>query len=182
MTEPGTSTKQHASGRPQRQQLWQLAWRTPAGWLALGLGSGLSPIAPGTAGSAMALALAWLWLQCLMWLQWPLLWPSLGMIALVFVLGVLASDSVCRQLKTHDHGAVVVDEFVGQWLVLLLAPVTLGGWLAAFLLFRLFDISKPWPARAADRHIHGGIGVMLDDVLAAGYAMLVLLAYQQLMT
>jgi len=181
MTEPKPVPYPHRSGRQQRQQLWQLAWRTPAGWLALGLGSGLSPIAPGTAGSAMALLLAWLWLQLLAMAGWPTLWPSLGMIALVFVLGVLAADVICNKLKTHDHGAVVVDEFVGQWLVLLVVPVSIAGWLAAFLLFRLFDIIKPWPIRAADRHIHGGIGVMLDDVLAAGYAMLVLLAYQQLM-
>ncbi len=168
------------TNKQQRQQLRQLAWRHPAGWLALGFGSGLSPIAPGTTGSAMALLLAWLWLQLMAWLSWPLLWPSLGMIVLVFVLGVLASDVICNKLKTHDHGAVVVDEFVGQWLVLLVVPVSISGWLAAFLLFRLFDISKPWPIRAADRHIHGGIGVMLDDVLAAGYAVLVVLAYQLL--
>jgi phosphatidylglycerophosphatase A len=181
MTEPNAAKSQNTDQQTQRQQLRQLAWRNPAGWLALGFGSGLSPIAPGTAGSAMALALAWLWLHGFAWLEWPLLWPSLGMIALVFVLGVLAADVVCNRLKTHDHGAVVVDEFVGQWLVLLVAPVSIAGWLAAFLLFRLFDIIKPWPARAADRNIHGGIGVMLDDVFAAAYAMLVLLAYQQLM-
>jgi len=173
-------TTQPGNKLQQRQQLRQLAWRHPAGWLALGLGSGLSPIAPGTAGSAMGLLLAWLWLQLLLWLGVPLLWPSLSMIALIFVLGVLSSDVVCKKLNSHDHGAVVVDEFVGQWLVLLLVPATISGWLAAFLLFRLFDISKPWPIRAADRHIHGGIGVMLDDVLAAGYAVLVILAYQWL--
>jgi len=180
MTDSDDMADQYSQPSQQRQQLRQLAWRHPAGWLALGLGSGLSPIAPGTAGSAMALLLAWLWLQILAWLGWPLLWPSLSMIALVFVLGVLASDVVCKKLDSHDHGAVVVDEFVGQWLVLLLVPVSISGWLAAFLLFRLFDIIKPWPIRAADRHIHGGIGVMLDDVLAAGYAMLVMVLLQLL--
>lgn len=73
----------------------------------------------------------------------------------------------------HDHGCIVFDEFVGQWLVLTVTPHTPGWYLLAFVLFRLMDIWKPWPIREADHRLQGGTGIMLDDVLAAGYAALV---------
>lgn len=162
----------------ERQALIRLALTTPAGWLAIGFGSGLSPIAPGTAGSLMALLLAWLLLQLQAWLQWPLAISVAASMALVFVLGVWAANRISSQLQRHDHSAIVVDEFIGQWLVLLVVPVSVSHWLLAFLLFRLFDIIKPWPIGYADRHVHGGFGVMLDDVLAAIYAMMVWLLWE----
>lgn len=142
----------------------------PLGWLASGFGVGLAPRAAGTFGSLAALLPWWLWLRHL-----PLA-PYLAVVAVVFALGVWASRWVIAQTKVEDPGVVVCDEFVGQWLALLLAP---GGWgwmLGGFALFRLFDIWKPWPVRWADRELHGGVGAMADDALAGLMAATVLQA------
>ena len=95
---------------------------------------------------------------------------------LVFLAGWWASALVAKASGLADPGAIVVDEVAGQWLVLLAAPRDPLAWALAFVLFRIFDIWKPWPVRWADRHIHRGFGIMLDDLLAAGYAALVLSA------
>jgi phosphatidylglycerophosphatase A len=140
----------------------------PLGWVATGFGSGLSPRAPGTVGSLVALLPWWLLLRHL-----PL--PAyLAMLALTFALGCWAAHWVIRATKIEDPGLVVWDEFVGLWIALLLAP---PGWIwmaVAFALFRLFDIWKPWPVSWADDKLHGGFGAMLDDALAGAYALLVL--------
>lgn len=141
--------------------------RHPAGWIATGFGSGLSPLAPGTVGSAVAL-LPWLWLRTL-----PL--PAyMASVLLAFALGVWASAWVVRRSGVQDPQLVVWDEFVGLWIALIAAP---QGWywmLAGFALFRLFDIWKPWPVSWADEKIKGGLGVMFDDVIAGGYALIVM--------
>lgn len=151
----------------------------PAGWIASGFGSGLSPFAPGTAGSAAAL-IPWLALREL---ELPM---YLLVIVATFALGVWASSVIVRQLRISDPGVIVWDEFVGQWITLiplLLWPRPFSSewpWIVAgFFLFRLFDVWKPWPASWADREIKGGLGVMLDDVLAAIYAALMLAAIMQ---
>lgn len=140
----------------------------PAGWIASGFGSGLAPVAAGTVGSALALLPWWLWLR-------DLSWPTyLGVLVVAFAIGVWAAGWVIARTKIEDPGVVVWDEFVGQWLALLLAP---PGWLwmmSGFALFRLFDIWKPWPVRWADRRLHGGFGTMLDDVIAGAMAAAVL--------
>jgi len=144
----------------------------PAGWIASGFGSGFSPFASGTAGSAVAVLL-WLPLRdC----PWPLYLA--GLLA-TFALGVWASHVVVRRLGLEDPGVIVWDEFVGQWITLLpllVLPLHWGWIAAAFFLFRLFDVWKPWPVSWADRSVAGGLGVMLDDVLAGVYAALVLAA------
>ena len=144
--------------------------RHPLGWIALGFGSGLSPVAPGTAGSLVAL-LPWLALHEL----------PVGCYAAVlvsaFALGVWACAWAVRMLRTADPGAVVWDEFVGQWIALLpLVVWPRDGWwiIPGFILFRIFDVAKPWPVSWADRAVGGGLGVMLDDVFAGIYAALVL--------
>jgi phosphatidylglycerophosphatase A len=140
----------------------------PAGWIATGFGSGLAPRAPGTVGSLAALLPWWFLLQAL---SLPI---YLGVLLLAFAIGVWATNWVIEQTHISDPGFVVWDEFVGLWIALLLAP---PGWpwvLAGFALFRLFDIWKPWPVSWADRQLHGGLGVMLDDVLAGIYALLLL--------
>jgi phosphatidylglycerophosphatase A len=142
----------------------------PAGWIACGFGSGLAPFAPGTAGSAAAL-LPWLALREL---AWP--WYLIALV-LAFAIGVWASALAARRLSLADPGAIVWDEFVGQWIALapLLAFAHDWRWIVAgFLLFRLFDVWKPWPVSWADRAVKGGFGVMLDDVLAGVWAALVL--------
>lgn len=139
----------------------------PAGWIASGFGAGLSPLAPGTVGSAVAL-LPYLWLR-----ELPL-WGYLGVVFVVFIVGVLVSRLLVTRLGAEDPGYIVIDEFVGQWLALAFAP---AGWiwvLAGFLLFRLFDVWKPWPVSWADRNVGGGLGVMLDDALAGVLAAAVL--------
>lgn len=144
----------------------------PLGWIASGFGVGLAPRAAGTFGSLAALLPWWLWLRHL-----PVTY-YLGIVVLAFALGVWASQWVIRRTRVEDPGVVVWDEFVGQWLALLLAPT---GWpwiVAGFALFRLFDIWKPWPVRWADRELHGGFGAMADDALAGlmAFAVLQLLA------
>lgn len=142
----------------------------PAGWLASGFGSGLSPNAPGTVGSAAAL-LPWFALR-----ELPLPVFVLALV-LAFAFGVWVSNIVIAQLHIEDPGVIVWDEFVGQWIALapLLWFTRTWPWIiAAFVLFRLFDIWKPWPVSWADRRIKGGLGVMLDDVIAGAYAAIVI--------
>jgi phosphatidylglycerophosphatase A len=140
----------------------------PAGWIATALGAGLSPRAPGTAGSAVALLPWWFLLRGL-----PLA-DYVAVLVLGFALGVWACGVADRRLGRHDQGALVWDEVIGMWLTLIAAPAGWGWMLVGFGLFRLFDIWKPWPVCVADRRVGGGFGVMLDDVLAAIYALIVL--------
>lgn len=135
----------------------------PAALLATWFGSGLLPKAPGTWGSLAALPFAWgLGLAG----GWPLL---LAGSLVCFVVGWWAVAVYVRRTGADDPSEVVIDEVAGQWLVLAAAPPEPLFYMTGFALFRLLDITKPWPAGWADRHVHGGIGVMLDDMLAAVY-------------
>ena len=142
----------------------------PAHFLALGFGSGLAPKAPGTAGTLAAFPLYWLLAAHPFYWLW---------IAAFLVVGVWACEVTGRDLGVHDHGGMVWDEIAAFLLVLPFAPVVaLGAPIAfalAFALFRLFDIWKPFPIGWLDARVPGGFGVMLDDVLAAGYAIVCLL-------
>lgn len=141
---------------------------TPTGWLACGFGSGLAPVAQGTFGSLAAI-LPWLLLRQL---GLPL---NLLVIVIGFAIGVWACDAAGRVLGVDDHRSLVWDEFIGQWIALL--PALLAPWWTiaiGFALFRLFDVWKPWPIRYLDRHLKGGLGVMVDDVVAGIFAALVL--------
>lgn len=140
----------------------------PAGWIATALGAGLSPKAPGTAGSLVALLPWWFLLRGLPW-GWYLAVLGAG-----FVLGVWACGVCDRRLGIHDQGALVWDEVIGMWITLFAAPRAWWWVVVGFLLFRLFDIWKPWPVSWADRRVQGGMGVMLDDVIAGIYALVVL--------
>jgi phosphatidylglycerophosphatase A len=142
----------------------------PAAWLATWFGSGLLPWAPGTWGSLAALPFAW---GIYVWSG-----PTGLVIAtvVVFTIGVWAADVYARHDRRGDPGPVVIDEVAGQWMVLVVVE---PGWIAyavGFVLFRLADITKPWPASWADREVKGGFGIMLDDIFAAVYAGAVLLA------
>jgi len=143
------------------------------GFLALGFGSGLSPVAPGTVGTLAAIPFAVLLRQ----LPPAAFWTAL---AVLFVAGVLACGRASKRLGWHDPGSIVWDEMVGYWLVIAFVPMQWGWWLAAFLLFRMFDILKPWPIRWLDRRVGGGFGIMLDDIVAAAFAAAVLLLAQRL--
>ena len=136
--------------------------------IATWFGVGLSPRAPGTCGSLAALLLAWA-IRAISGA------PGLAAgLVVVFSVGIWAADATARASRVQDPATIVVDEVAGQWLVLLAAPFEPVAWAFGFLLFRLFDIWKPWPVRWVDRHVKGGLGIMLDDILAAGYALLVL--------
>ena len=141
-----------------------LAARHPASLLATWFGAGRLPRAPGTFGSLAALPLA----AALAWLGGP--WLVLLAALALFGLGVWASERYMAAYGVHDPAAIVVDEVVGQWLTLALLPVTPLAYLLGFVLFRILDMAKPWPADWIDRRMTGGIGVMLDDVVAGIYA------------
>lgn len=137
--------------------------RDPVHLLATGFGSGLVPWAPGTAGSLLALAPVWLMFDL------PLPWRVAVALAVV-VSGVWVCGESARRLAVHDHPAIVLDEIAAMLLLAVFLEPSVPWLLAALVLFRLFDIAKPWPIRAVDRSVSGGVGIMLDDVLAAAYA------------
>jgi phosphatidylglycerophosphatase A len=147
--------------------------RDPIHWLAFGLGSGLLPIAPGTWASLFTAIVFWL-IAPVPTIQFAIV------IVLMFVVGIWICGESARRIGVHDHGGIVFDEIVGMLLTLTVVshePV----WIAfAFLLFRIADIWKPWPIRDVDHRLAGGLGIMLDDVLAAFYAALVILFMQRL--
>lgn len=139
--------------------------RHPAHFFAFGFGSGLSPKAPGTAGSLAAIPL---YLILAHFLAQEAL---LAVIGFSFLAGIWFCGVTGKALGVPDHGGMVWDEIVAMWLILAFTLQTWTGYCMAFLLFRLFDIWKPFPVRYFDRHVKGGFGVMLDDLLAAGYAL-----------
>ena len=151
----------------------------PAHWIALGFGSGLSPIMPGTSGTIFA------------WLSYYVLsarWPDLFtlqnwaiIIGVGFFVGVWACERTGRDLGVADHGAMVWDEIIAFWLVLLvLAPVDMQGQWWAFFWFRVFDMVKPPPIGYFDRKLKGGFGVMWDDILAAFFTLLLFALWRTL--
>ena len=142
--------------------------RHPAHLLAFGFGAGLAPAAPGTAGTLLAFPLFW-------WLAPRLAAVEfLALLAVMFIVGIWACQKTGDALGMADHGGMVWDEIVAFLLVLFFTPDSLYWQAFAFLLFRLFDILKPQPIRYYDRTFKNGFGVMLDDLIAAFYALLVL--------
>lgn len=154
------------------KQIPGLNLKNPVHLLAFGFGSGVAPKAPGTWGTLAAVPF-FLLLQDL-----PLL-AYLAVILVSTLVGVWLCDVTAKDLGVHDHPGIVWDEFVGFFITMIAAP---SGWLwlvIGFILFRLFDILKPWPINAIDKEVDGGLGIMLDDVLAGVMALacLQLLAY-----
>lgn len=140
--------------------LWLL--KRPVCFFAFGFGSGLAKKAPGTWGTLSALPLTYLAF---------VLGISQMMLALIciplFLIGIYFCDVAEKELGVCDYGGVVWDEIVAMMLILCFVPFTWHWWLAAFLVFRFFDILKPWPIRYFDQRMHNGLGVMMDDLLAA---------------
>ena len=140
----------------------------PTHFVALGFGSGLFPKGPGTAGTLLG------------WILFPFVYAPLSdtlfgaLLVACFLFGIIACERTGRALGVADHGAVVWDEIVAIWLVLWLTPTTLAWQATAFVVFRFFDIVKPPPIGWVDERTRGGFGVMLDDLLAAGYTLVVL--------
>jgi phosphatidylglycerophosphatase A len=139
-------------------------------FIATGAGSGYLPKAPGTWGSLVGVLL---WLAGMNRLA---LGPYLAVLAVLFIIGTIAAGTAEKIVDQGDPGIVVIDEIVGQLLTLTLAPAYPLAALVGFALFRLFDIRKPFPVGWLDQRIHGGLGIMLDDVAAGIYALLILQA------
>jgi phosphatidylglycerophosphatase A len=161
--DPEDSPKGSPEGRITAADL-----RNPFVLLATGLGSGLAPRAPGTVGSLLALPIWWLLIA-----ELPLPY-QLGFAVVITLLSIWIVDRACRAAGVGDASALVLDELVGQWVALVAAPKTLLWVAVGFVLFRTFDIMKPWPVSWADRRVSGGLGVVLDDVLAGVLAAVVL--------
>ena len=147
----------------------------PAQVIASWFGVGRLPWAPGTWGSLAALPFAWV----ITWLFGPR--ALLLAVLALFLLGWWAAGRVVRLSAVKDPGSIVVDEVAGQWLTLVVTPPGIVPYVAGFLLFRLFDIVKPWPARWIDQHVGGGLGVMADDIVAGFFAATTLLLVLLLM-
>jgi len=157
------------------QSDWQQSDRQqgkPAGfrfayWPAIGFGSGLASKAPGTAGTLVAVPIYLL-------LNQLVLWQYLAIVLVMFVAGIWICDVAAKGMGVHDDPSIVWDEIVGYLITMTASP---PGWIwviAGFVLFRLFDIFKPWPIRQIDKAVTGGTGIMLDDVVAAVFALVVM--------
>lgn len=138
----------------------RITLRNPWHMLSTGFGSGLFPWMPGTIGSLAAIPFWCLLIQ----LPWQLY--SLAVMSAI-CLGIYACHQTAKDMRVHDHGCIVWDEFVGMWITLIALPVNNWRWvLIGFVLFRLLDIWKPWPIRWFDREVRGGVGIMIDDIAA----------------
>lgn len=135
-------------------------WQNPSYFIAFGLGSGLLPKMPGTWGTLMAIPFYLL-------LANTSVLSYLFIVLVLFIIGVVVCEKVTRDLQVHDYPGIVIDEMVGLLLTLFMIPKTTVYIIAGFLLFRLFDIWKPWIIKKVDKTVKGGLGIMLDDVLAA---------------
>lgn len=131
-------------------------------------GSGKAPVASGTFGSLAALPFGW---AMMYYTNWMVLTAAA---ILIYFIGVWCADVIMKETNTEDPGLIVIDEVVGQWIPLTIAPFDPVSYMLAFLFFRFFDILKPWPVSWADTKLHNGTGVMLDDVFAGCYALICL--------
>jgi len=164
------------SAKPTNSQIpnVQFLLQHPAHLFGLGFGAGLAKKAPGTFGTLVGFPLFWL-------ISVYALSTQLVLIAALFLIGIYFCDATGKALGVADHGSIVWDEIVAMILVLAATPNQWQWWLAAFLLFRLFDIWKPFPIRQFDAKLKNGFGVMFDDLLAAIYAIFCIEAMQWLL-
>ena len=139
----------------------------PIHLLSLGLGSGLSPKMPGTMGSLVGVGLFVL-LPVMDWIY------HLSLVVVTMVFGIYLCGATAKALQVHDHPAIVWDEIVGIFITFILVPKTWLWLCVGFVLFRFFDILKPWPISLADKHVKGGLGIMLDDVIAGIISLLII--------
>lgn len=162
MTRKGSSTLPSDKAALKKVNL-----RKPSHFLALGFGSGLAPFMPGTFGTIVALPLVFA-------LSFFPVWFYLAVTALTILAGIWICDVTAKDLGVHDHSAIVWDEIAGMLITMALIPFTWLNLLVGFVLFRLFDIIKPWPISLLDKKVHGGLGIMLDDVVAGLFSLFTL--------
>ncbi len=136
----------------------------PVLFLAFGFGSGLAKKAPGTCGTVAAIPVYYLLVQA------NSLWIYSLLTIIATVVGVWICDVAAKKLDEHDYGGIVWDEVAGYLITMWFVPFSWQAMLLGFVLFRIFDILKPWPIKWIDQQVHGGLGIMLDDVLAAIFA------------
>lgn len=145
----------------------RISLKNPVHLLAFGFGSGLAPKAPGTFGTLAAIPFY------LLLAQLPLA-AYAGIVIIASLVGIKLCDQTANDMGVHDDPSIVWDEFCGYWITMFMAP---QGWqwvLIGFVLFRIFDIIKPWPIRLLDRNVHGGFGIMMDDLLAGVFGFIAL--------
>ena len=152
----------------------QFKLSNPVHFLALGFGSGLIKPAPGTWGTLSAVPL---YLILLMFMNSSSI-AYLSIIVVTFLIGVYLCGQTAKDVGVHDHGAIVWDEIVGFLITMAFVPLTWSNVILGFVLFRFFDIIKPWPIKLLDQHVHGGFGIMIDDVLAGIFAWALLMLAQ----
>ena len=151
----------------KRNQAPRSIWTNPVHFLAFGLGTGASPYAPGTVGTLLGIPLVYLLSY------WPL-WVYLLVTAVLTVIGIWACDKTSKDIGVHDHGGIVIDEVAGYLVTMIAVPVNVWTLIAAFFIFRFFDIIKPWPISWLDKQVQGGVGIMVDDLLAGVYGLAVI--------
>jgi len=152
-----------------KKQITQSVFANPVHFLAFGFGSGLAPVAPGTFGTLVAVPIYYLMTTL------PL-WGYIVIVIALFLFGIFLCGSTSQHLNVHDHSGIVWDEIVGYLVTMIAAP---QGWqwaILGFILFRFFDILKPWPIKTIDAKIHGGFGIMFDDVIAGFFGLIIIQA------
>ena len=150
-----------------KKQITQSVWENPIHFLAFGFGFGLAPVAPGTFGTLVAIPIYYL----LMGLP---VWAYIAIVVALFLFGIFLCETTSNNLKVHDHSGIVWDEIVGYLITMIAAP---RGWqwmILGFILFRFFDILKPWPIKMIDARIKGGFGIMFDDVVAGIFGLIII--------
>lgn len=150
-----------------KQSIFSLS--RPHQFLALGFGLGMAPKAPGTVGTLGALPFIFLTHG------WPI-WLQIAVALAMCLVGLWACGKTANDLGVHDHPAIVWDEVAGFYITMLLAPLSWQALVVGFILFRFFDIAKPGPIRTLDKKLHGGIGIMADDILAGIFSLICLQA------
>lgn len=141
--------------------------KTPMQFFASGFGSGCAPVAPGTFGTVASIPV-WILLSFLS----PI--PYVVAVIAIFMFGWYVSEKASQELGVHDHSGIVIDEFVGFFITMFLVPLSWVNIVLGFILFRIFDVIKPWPIKTIDRKVKGGFGIMIDDVFAGIMALICL--------
>lgn len=159
--------KKKIPGMKETLPVPEKVWTSPMYFLAFGLGSGCSPYAPGTVGTLFAIPFY------LMMAKLPLS-AYLTLTVLFILFSMIISERVSREIDVHDHPGMCIDEFAGFFVTMINAPHGIFWIILGFLLFRFFDIFKPWPIRWLDEKVHGGFGMVLDDVVAGVFAMIII--------
>ena len=142
-----------------QEKLYKIVLRNPVHLLSFGIGAGLSPVAPGTMGTLIAIPIFLL-------LATQSVYYYLSFVTIAFFIGCWLSALTAKALNVHDHPGIVIDEIVGYLITMIFVPVTWYWIILGFIFFRIFDIWKPWPISIVDQRVKGGIGIMLDDALA----------------